>query len=353
MNNFEEIAKEAASSRKKLILLIPDNIKVDPKHLGKLTNEQFISAFRDLQKFIIKLYGEIEKCPFDWGYPDFETTDGYYNRLTDFLFSFVFCGAYNEGTLNVDMKKFAKFSVIKRHKKADSMIKCFNKNGLIIDGYDRKSLSFTVTYPKNPDVIVVLNTYVYALGKNALHWSAREMCMWNFSYRFIEDSSMQKYETVFHTKMDLSSEKIKKIQYWLHEEAEEYGYKINVSHPYEKNCIQYQKGVKSFLLAGEKEIKGVPVIFSKVIFRNVFENNKETILKLNAKFPEVFKSNCTMCNGSKTKDSKCSMRICYDIEGKQQKNCAYRSFIFYNPKLEDIKIILDLFLLENNIKKPS
>ena len=351
MNNFKEIAQKMVLNRKRTILLIPNKTKVKSEYLEELSNEQFVAAFRDLQKIVIKIYEDIEKSPFDWGYPDFEITEGYYHRVTDFLLAFVLCGVCNNGILTINMKPFLKYSSIKRHKKQELMITGFNKIGFLIEGFNKKSLSFTFTYPKNPNIIIVLNEYVHALGENSLHWSAQEMCKWNFSYRFIEDSAMQKYETVFHSKMDLASENLRKIQNWLHEEAEKYGYKIDVSHPYEKNCIQYQKGSKIFLLVGEKEIKNVPAIFSKVIFRNVFANEKEKIMELNNEFPDTFKSNCNLCNGSKQKDSKCSMRICYDIEEKHYKNCAYKSFYFYNPTIDCVKNIMNLFLIENNIKK--
>ena len=350
LKKFEICGKNAATNRKKLILLIPDDVIVDQKCLGTLTNNQFVTAFRDLQKLIIKIYDDVEKSPFEWGYPDYYVTDGYYNRVVDFLFAFAFCGFCKNGILTVDAKKFFAFPSIKRHKKPELMIIGFEKIGLIIDGYDKKSIFFDVKCPANPNVITVLYTYVHELGESALHWSAGEMCKWNFSYRYIEDSATQKYETVFHTKMDLSSEKLREIQYWLHYEAEKFGYAIDISHPYEKGCIQYQKKSKVFLLVGEKEIDGVPTIISKVIFRDVLNNETEKVMELYKKFPNTFKSNCTLCNGSKTADSKCSMRICYDIDGKPRRNCAYLSFFFQDLILDDIKKLLQLFILENKIR---
>ena len=351
MNNFEETAKKAVLAQKKKIIPIPNNIIIGKKHLKTLTNAQFISAFRELQKLIIKIYDDIEKSPFSWGYPDFETTDGYYYRVVDFLFAFVLCGSLEKNALTVNTKEFLSFGCVKRHKKPELMISGFNNNGFVIDGFYRKSTGFKIVCPAKPDIITVLNSYVRGLGENALHWSAREMCKWNFSYRFVEDFSRQKYETVFHTKMDLSSEKLAEIQEWLHEEAAQYGYKINISHPYEKNCIQYINGRKVFLLVGEKEEDDSHTVFSKVILRDVFAKETEKIKKLYTKFPDAFKSNCNLCGGNngKSYDTKCSMRICYDISGKPHKNCAYKSFFFLNPDLNDIKEILELFMLENKI----
>lgn len=350
LKRFEASGREAAASRKNTVLFIPDGVQIEPKHLGTLSNDRFVSMFRELQRIVIKAYENIEQSPFEWGYPDYYTTDGYYNRVFDFLYAFVYCADYADGTLTVDKKKFFSFAGVKKHKKPELMIAGFEKTGFHFDGVDKKSTFYSITYPANPHIITVLNAYVRGLGENALHWSAGEMCKWDFSYRFVEDPSAQKFETVFHSKMDLASEELKEIQYWLHDEAEKCGYRINTSHPYEKSCIQYQKGANSFLLVGEKDIDGVSTVFSKVIFRDAFNKENEKIMQLHRKFPNTFKSNCTLCNGSKPSDSKCSMRICYEIEGKPRRNCAYQSFLFLNPTFNDVVKLLELFKIENKIK---
>lgn len=61
---------------------------------------------------------------------------------------------------------------------------------------------------------------------------------------------------------------------------------------------------------------------------------------------------CNLCNGhgGKNFNEPCSMRITYEIGWKKYRSCAYRSFYFYNPTLEDIKLILKLYMIENKIK---
>lgn len=347
MNRFETTGREAATSRKKTILLIPDGVKVESNLLGSLSNDEFVSTFRESQKLIIKTYEDIERSPFDWGYPDFYITDGYYNRVFDFLYAFVCCGELSDGVLTIDTKQFLSFTSVKRHKKPELMITGFERIGFIFNGYDKKSISFCITHPSNPNVIAVMCAYMQSFKENALHWSSAEMMKWSFSYRFVEDASTQKFETVFHSKLDLASEELREIQFWLHDEAEKCGYKIDVSHPYEKNCIQYKKGSKIFLLVGEKSIDGKPIIFSKVIFRDVFISEKEKVKELCDKFPDAFKSNCRLCGGI---EHKCNMRIFYEIEGKPHKNCAYQSFVFHNLTFPDIIKLLELFKIENKIK---
>ena len=344
LKQFENSAKKAAASRKKTIFLIPDDVKIDPKHLAELTNKQFITAFKELQQLMIKVYEDIEKSPFDWGYPDYYITDGYYNRVFDFLYAFVCCGDFSNDILTVDTKKFFAFASVKRHKKSELMIAGFEKCGFVFDGYGKDLISFKITYPSNSHMTAVLCGYIQSFKENALHWSSAEMMKWSFSYRFVEDASTQKFETVFHSKLDLASDELRKIQYWLHDEAAKHGFKIDVLHPYEKNCIQYKKGSKIFLLVGEKDIKGVPTVFSKVIFRDAFVKEKEKIMELYNKFPDTFKSNCRMCRNN------CNMRICYEIEGNTHKNCAYNSFYFYNLTLDNVKELLELYIIENKIK---
>jgi hypothetical protein len=53
MNEFTEIARKAVQDRIKVIRLIPGDAVIDPKHLGTLTNEQFVSAFGIMQKLLI------------------------------------------------------------------------------------------------------------------------------------------------------------------------------------------------------------------------------------------------------------------------------------------------------------
>ena len=87
---FEQTAKDNVNKLKQNILSIPADAKIDPKHLGKLSNEQFIKAFGDLQQLIIACYEDIEKDPFAWGYPDYYITEGYYNRVNNIMFAFIF-----------------------------------------------------------------------------------------------------------------------------------------------------------------------------------------------------------------------------------------------------------------------
>jgi hypothetical protein len=155
---------------------------------------------------------------------------------------------------------------------------------------------------------------------------------------------MQTHESVFLAEMDYASDALRDIQIWLHAEAAKSGFAIDTGESLEKGCMLYKKGSKRWLLAGQRDDGNV---FIKTIFRNVLKH--ETMAALYIKFPDTFKSNCGLSCGINVKPV-CTMRIEFDVDGKTRRCCAYHSFTFINPMLSDVKMILELFKLENKIK---
>ena len=342
---FEQTAKDNVNKRKQNILSIPADAKIDPKHLGKLSNEQFIKAFGDLQQLIIACYEDIEKDPFAWGYPDYYITEGYYNRVNNILFAFIFCGEYKNGVLTVDAVRFFARADVKRHKNIEMMISGFERMGFAINSFDKKTKSFTVAYPKNPHIISVLYAYVNEIDDKTLHWSS-ERPRNGFSYRYVECPAMQTHELEFLAEFDYMSPALQEIQLWLHAEAAKYGFTIDPNEAMEKGMMLYKKGSKRFLLVGQPQfyLMHTKEIFIKTIFRNVLTHGD--MPEIYRRFPDTFQSNCRGCQGS----NPCSMRIEFTVDGKPRRCCAYNSFLFKNPTLEDTKLILELFKLENKIK---
>lgn len=160
---------------------------------------------------------------------------------------------------------------------------------------------------------------------------------------------------IFHATLDEYSTELKEMQYWLYEQAKKYGFLIDSKTPHEKGCIRYCKGSKGFFLIGEKEIGGISTIYSKTIFRKSFDSYNEKMTALINLFPDTFGTNkesvCNLCNGSRSADDNCNMRIVYDINGKTYKNCAYKSFYFYNLNTNNVKELFDMYIHENKIKQ--
>lgn len=342
---FEQTAKNDLHERKQDILPIPSSIKISSRFLNGISNEQFVTAFSGLQKFVIACYDEIEKAPFGWGYPDFYTTDGYYNRVNDILFAMTFFGEYRDDVLTVDGNKFFAYSGIKRHKKVELVVSGFERMGLSFDSFDKKSDTFCVTYFENPLVLHALCAYMSDIDENKQHWSYGTP-RHGFSYRFVECPTTQTHETVFLAEFDYMSKELQEIQLWLHAEAAKCGFFIDPNEPLDKGCIRYKKGSKQWLLVGHPKYSWMASdeIYAKVIFRDVLTN--DGMLELYRRFPDTFRSNCRGCNGN----NPCTMRIEFTVDRQPRRCCAYNSFLLKNPTLDDTKLILELFKLENNIK---
>jgi len=337
---YLQTALDYVENRKKNILPIPDGVKINPAYLGDLDNDRFVAAFRAMQQHVINIYAEISNASFDWGYPDFYTTEGYYNRVYDILLAFVSCGDYGNGVVTVDAKRFFADSSVKRHKNIDKMIEGFRRMGFVIEGFDRKAAVFTVSYPENPHIIAVLRSYARAMTDLNLQFWMLDKERSGFSYRFVEDPAAQEFETVFHAVLDYEPPELQQIQRWLHSEAAKCGFAIDPKEWGEKGMILYKKGSKRFLLVGSKD----GAIVSKTILREVFESRKEQAEIFAKKFPETFLSNCGFCKEN------CAMRISYELFGEKLNNCAYQSFWFRGLTLDDAKELLELFKIENKIR---
>ena len=340
---FEKTAKDFAMKRRNDILPAPSNFKVAEKHLTELTNDAFVRAFEALQQIVKAVYEDIEKHPFQWGYPDF--LKGLYNRVADILFEFVFSGSYCDGVLTVDTKKFFAANYVKRHKKVELMIAGFENFGFLFDGFNKKSESFRVSFPDNPHVITVLNAYANEIDTTMPDWAWGKP-RHSLSYRYIEDPSAQQYESVFHAEMDYASDKFREIQYWLHDEAAKYGFYLDPKSP---KSLQFKKGSKEFFVVAEKVPKGLyggKGIYAKVSFLKAFETEPDKMKAFCERYSHVFrledKGKC--CN-----ENKCMFRMRFTFEGISYLRCGLKNFIFDDIDLDDVKAILEMFVIENKI----
>jgi len=384
---FETNAKDSATKRKEIIRLIPDGVKINPEHLNGIDNEQFITCFRELQQLILNIYSDAEINPFEWGYPDAHVTgDAANNRISDFLLGIFLFSTFADDSLTVNAKICKKANdveggfrfAVRVHKKVEMIVDKLTDFGFTFvtastdcmqsSRYDKKAESFTVSYPDNPLLLKVANIYANSQDFVSAQTSSDNTRFESFSYRWVEDPRAQKYEPIFHVKMDMSQKQTQEIQDWLHEKADEYGYKIDMKKPFDKGCVYYQKGSKHFIHVGDRDFgdenritgnhdAGGLQTYTKVIFRDVFSSQPDKISALGERFPGVFgKGNpalCGRCGGRKRPDEACNMRIVYDYNGDIYENCAYGSFYFKGLTLDSFKDIFDLFLIEKKIKQPQ
>ena len=364
---FSASGKLAAENRRLAILSSPMNYQVNPDYLIEMDNHEFITAFKELQTFVINCYHDIERNPFEWGYPDFETTDGYYNRVIDILFAIGTCGTFEENAIIVDGSKFFSNALIKRHKKIELMIAGFENMGLHVEGFGKKAQSFRVSYLDNPNVVAVLCIYAANIAMNTAEWSWGKHIN-SLSYRYIEDPSSQKYPAIFNAEMDYSSKKLLEIQEWLYAEAERHGFVLQTD-GLPKGCLNYKKGSKDFLKVrqghhepgtGHFEQHDVK-IGTKVSFIHAFEREPDKMRELCSRFPDVFRLDdpgkcCTDNNPhqfgdhSENDGKRCAFRMKFTLDGVTYLRCGLANFFFEDISFDDVKAILEMFLIENKIK---
>jgi len=357
---FSNLATQAVLLRKQAIVPIPTNTTINPKHLGKLTNKQFIHAFAALQNCLINIYDDAAQRPFQWGYPDFYIPDPHrtYNRIIEVLFAFVLCGLHEDGVITVDANNFS--TQMKLHKKIELLITELVKMGFEINGFDKKAISFQVTYPENPHVLSVL--YVYIHATHDIQPQIRINPRISLSYRFLEDASTQKYEPEFLAAMDCASPKLYEIQMWLYEEAAKCGYHIDPNDPMEAcgdafgalrwgvGCIVYKKSptknAKRFLIVGDYEKDGKKSVFARVVFHNTLHFDHEAVKKLRSRFPYAFSFHYCGC----IHPCNYSHRTSFDAEGTLYENCSSSGTWFEDINLKDTRDILALFKFDRKIK---
>jgi len=346
LKQYEGTAVRYVNKRASHFLPLPEEFAVNSALLYGLTNSQFVAAFKALHGLIKDIYDNIASAPFDWGYPDFLTTDGYYNRVNDILFAFVYCGTLNSGVITVDANKFFTDNAVKRHKKVELMVAGFQRIGFKISGFSKKAEEFSVS-SNNPHIITAISAYATAVKQGFGMFDKERNA---YTYRAVECPTAQEYEMSFHVMMDYAPAELVKIQRWLHAEAYKCGYKIDPKEPAEKEMVLYKKGSKKFLLVGWND-SGVS---SKTIFRNVFDTHKEQAEQLARTFPDTFKQDrkgiCGHCDIRKKQAKPCAMKISYKLFGEELHNCAYASFWFGGVTLDNIGGLLDLFKIENKIK---
>jgi len=359
----EAQAKIVAEGKRKRILPLPADIIVNPKYLRDIDNTAFVDAFRELHSFVIRCYEDIERTPFAWGYPDFETTDGYTNRVMDVLFAIGLNGVYVNGGITVDGAAFFASNSIKRHKKIELMVSQFAQMGLYFEGFGKKACSFRVEYPDCKDVMAVLCVYTSLINTTKNDWQ------WEYlnqlSHRFIEKPG--KYPAIWNYQMDYATDALREVQVFLFEEAAKYGFSVAGMN---KGCISYKKGSKEFLLVrnGHRpegtnhfEHHGTQ-IGTKVSFIHAFERAPEKMRVLCDRFPHVFRLDDTgqccgdttsphqFANHSEEGGKRCAFVMKFTFDGVAYKRCGLGNFFFPDITLDDVKAILEMYLIENKIK---
>ena len=353
-DTFESEARKAMKTYKNAIVPIPKDTRIDPYFLGGLTNDDFVTAFKSFQEFIYAIYDGIERgSPFDWGWPDWNaiTWEGInHNRVMMVLDAMVNSGEMDSDLLVVDKKRFSRHNICKPIAKTNLMLEGFMRTGLHIEGLDdKKSDSFSVACPDTPNLIYVLHSYFKHRDdgcKNHIHV---------FSYRFVENPDVQTRETFFLAKTDGEPEQLREIYYWLYDEAVKHGFlpqgKENMG------CYSYKRGKDDWLLLGsghsyhEDEFLHSPnyKLAAKAKFFRVFQTHPDKTNKLLKRFPESIGRPWDWCFCNNL--GSCKNRVMIEKDGRNYHHCCTKTYLyFHDPNFDDVKAILELYKIENNIK---
>ena len=65
LSKYEETARAIVAERKNKIVFIPDGVQIAPEFLRSLSNDNFVEAFRELQKIFFRTYSDMERAPFE------------------------------------------------------------------------------------------------------------------------------------------------------------------------------------------------------------------------------------------------------------------------------------------------
>jgi hypothetical protein len=173
----------------------------------------------------------------------------------------------------------------------------------------------------------------------------------------VEDPATQTQETLFLAKTDGEPEQLHEIYYWLYNEAVKYGFSP-MAHE-NMGCYVYKKGSQEWLLLGsgssyheDEFLHSVNYkLAAKVRFHHVFQTHPEKIESLKKKFPDSFGRPWTACFKCKAKFVDCKNRVTFEKNGKDYYHCGVKHHLyFHDPNLDDVKTILELYILENKIK---
>ncbi|MCL2376398.1 MAG: hypothetical protein FWC76_03265 [Defluviitaleaceae bacterium] len=353
---FEGEARKAMKAYKNSMAYIPKDTKIDAIFLGGLTNDEFVTAFRALQKLVYAIYGDVERgSPFEWGWLDWKsiTAEGINNnRVIMTLDALVGSSHLDSGVMVVDKKHFGAHAICKPIAKAKLMLKGLMKMGLHIEELDnKKSSTFTVSYPYTPNLITALFSYF----KNRQSDYNNHIRI--FSYRFVEAPAAQTRETFFLAKTDGEPEQLREIYYWLYDEAVKHGFSPEGNE--NMGCYSYKKDSKEWLLLGngssyhEDDFLHSPnyALAAKARFYHVFQTHPEKMDKLKKRFPDSFGRPWTQCYKCKAKWDGCKYRVIFKQVSQDYYHCGrHHHLYFHDPTLEDVKAILELYKLENNIK---
>ena len=331
--NWEDSASTiTAGSRTsaRVTVPIPPGTKINPRRLSKLTNDEYVQAFATLQGIIISIHEDIVRNPAEWGYE---------NNVMQVFGALVNPYSHEDDVSVVERYHFDYADRIKERPKGTvkKIINGLTAMGFHFEDFEGNSETFSMSYPDSPNVINVLKDYCKPISNGASSCGdcgddCFEGCYkinWynpsSFSYRYVEDPATQTHDIHFLANADWLPEAQREVMFWLHDEAIRHGF---IHH---RGNI-YKKGSKAWLNFGSdksyhEQFHMPPgtlnyALVIRLPLKKIYITNPEVVVELAERFPEAIE--ISKCHGG--------------------------PFYFCDPTLDDAKVILEWFKLENKIK---
>jgi hypothetical protein len=341
-----------------------------------LTNEEYVAAFAELQQLLGNIYEAIEQgSPFEWGWPDWRGLMVYgidHNRVLRTMHILSDSMLEND-MITVEKKTFCTYDFNKPQANSTLLLKGFATVGLIIEGLDdKKSTTFTMSYPDAPNVMRVWHIYFQdrlsgcrECGEKQeckgaccwKHWSDKHARL--LSHRFVESSALDTMtatsvwtnvkksdnHAAFLAKTDALPEKQREIHYAMYDDACRVGMWVEPFYDMFGDAIVYAKGTwKSHKRMIVWNNGGITVRLC-----HAFAKNHDAKITLDTYFPGIFERKRFACGQEKC-NAECKHRIAHTANGEEKFCCGYAEFYFASPTHEQAMFVWQLFKLECNVK---
>jgi hypothetical protein len=351
-----------AAERKNKTVKIPQNTVIKKECLIDIDNDEFVHCFSYLQDIAINVYDDMIENYAEYGIiaeADLKCPINLVSCFGDVLYQISLIGELKNGALTVDIAKFK--AGVKKHR-YNLILNKLCDNGFVITNHNGKAfikgaVNFDVSYPDMPGVVNTLKGFALLIAKymadvKPSYYMYMHDFFGCFMYRFAEDETTRIYpEPHFMTIADGYSENGKKALFWLHSEADKYGFKTSSGFG---TALGFMNGNKGFLsLIEDKE--------HKVVVRLFLENVINKHINMLYDMPEYLQkpfgnTTCVFCGGigapghgnTPSADGSCKLRFTFSWNGETIHSCK-RTFTFLDVKYEDLPLLLNLYKTEYNI----
>jgi len=344
--------------------------KVCSEYLKSLSDISFWKACGDLRNIFTDYYKQAEKNPALLNLPLFEiekyrgcSAEGRAGNaaLLNFpiaIFAIAMCNVVSNNTCTVDITELRKKYSELKGKNLPQQLKYLGDFGVVIEEFTGKlprSGEFVVHYPDNPDLLVVLTALGDKLKKCIPFFLSQPAGCYCFRLfeQFIyltpaifEDST----ERISPKTFDHFASVVKNnVLSFIVEEFSKRGLTFQIGAEFGKSLFRNQKGKDTLNFIEYGDYKSIyPIINESLALRLKLNKPDAYMEKIHALPPHLFSAftvgHCGNCS------DKCNRKIRYKLNGEDKCVCGCHAFIFNNPSIDDVTLLMELYDLEQSVR---